>query len=471
VTDRADSRPAAAGDEAKRYGKTAGLLGLGVGATGLITYVYFALASHNLDKQEYGELVVLWSAVFITVSVLYRPVEQLLSRTIADREARGEPIGGPVRIAATIQGGLALLFAIVALAFKGPLTDDLLSGNETLFWILVGAVLAYAASYFARGFFAGTRRFPLYAALMLFESIARTGFALAVAIGIASGQSVVAMGIIVAPFASLMVVPLAIVRRMRREQPAGGPASDGAGPQADGATPAFTLAHGSGFAAAVLLIMLSEQAFLNAGPLLVNSSIGAAAAGFIFNVLMIARAPLQLFQAVATSLLPHLTRLRSAAPEAGEEAFRLSVRSTLWAIAGFAGLVGIVVAVAGPTMMQLAFGDKFTYDRVDLLIVTAGMGLYLCAATLNQAALAQGQVRRAAACFVACAVLFVAWSLVPVVEDEFRRIEVGFTTAAALLSGLLYLLYRRPHARTEDIPAPDSPEELEARLAAADEVG
>ena len=222
-----EDQPGDAGEEAKRYGKTAGLLGLGVGATGLITYVYFALASHNLERQEYGELVVLWSAVFITVGVLYRPVEQLLSRTIAEREAHGEPIAGPVRIAATIQGSLALLFAVVALALKGPLTDDLLSGNETLYWILVGAVLAYSASYFARGFFAGTRRFTLYALLMLCESIARTGFALALALGIATGQNVVAMGIVFAPLASLLVVPFAIRRRVRQEP------VDGAGPGGD----------------------------------------------------------------------------------------------------------------------------------------------------------------------------------------------------------------------------------------------
>ncbi len=358
---------------------------------------------------------------------------------------------------------------MLALAFKGPLTDDLLSGNEDLYWVLVGAVLAYSASYFARGFFAGTRRFPLYAALMLFESIARTGFALAVAIGIASGQTVVALGIVVAPFASLLVVPFAISRRVRREPAA---AAGGAGADSEGGAPAFTLAHGSGFAAAVLLIMLSEQAFLNAGPLLVNATTGAAAAGFIFNVLMIARAPLQLFQAVATSLLPHLTRLRSGgAPGTGEEAFRLSVRSTIWAIAGFAGFTGIVVAVAGPDLMQIAFGDKFTYDRAGLLIVTAGMGLYLCAATLNQAALAQGQVRRAAVCWVGCAVAFVVWNLLPLIEDEFRRVEVGFTVAAGLLATLLYLLYRHPHGRPEDVPAPDSPQELEARLASADEAG
>ncbi len=65
--------------------------------------------------------------------------------------------------------------------------------------------------------------------------------------------------------------------------------------------------------------MFSEQAFLNAGPLIVRGLEGAAAAGFIFNVLMIARAPLQLFQAVSTSILPHLTALHSS-EEPGSEA-------------------------------------------------------------------------------------------------------------------------------------------------------
>ena len=457
-----ENRPAAAGDEAKRYGKTAGLLGIGVGATGLITYVFFVLASHNLSRDDYGELVVLWSAVFITVSVLYRPVEQLLSRTLAERQALGEETRGTLRVAATIQGALALIFAVLALVLRGPLEDELLSGNETLYWVLVGAVLAYAVSYFARGYFAGTRRFPLYALLMLFESIVRTGFALAVALGISSGQSAVAMGIVIAPIVSLAIVPFAVLGRVSRV------ASARPREPSDGSS--FSLAHGSGFAAAVLLIMISEQAFLNTGPLLVNGAAGAAAAGFIFNVLMIARAPLQLFQAVATSLLPYLTRLRTSGEETADEAFRLSVRSTIWAIAGFAAIAMVVVALVGPTLMQLAFGENFDYDRAGLLIVTAGMGLYLCAATLNQAAVAQGQVRRAAVCWVACAVGFVAWNLLPVL-DAFRRVEVGFTAAAGVLALLLFLLYRHPHVRPEDVPAPDSPEEVEARLAAADEAG
>jgi O-antigen/teichoic acid export membrane protein len=183
---------------------------------------------------------------------------------------------------------------------------------------------------------------------------------------------------------------------------------------------------------------------------------------------MVARAPLVLFQAVATSLLPHLTRLRSSASAKDAEAFRLSVRVTIAAIAAFAGAVGLVVLAIGPELMHLAFGKKFSYDRTGLLLVTLGMGFYLSSGTLNQAALAQGQARRAAACWVTCAVAFIAWNLLPVL-DEFRRVEVGFAGAAALLCGLLYLLYRRPRVHPRDVVRPGSPQELEARLAAADE--
>src|SRR6185436_12284350 len=85
------------------YGRGAAILSVGIGATGLITFAYFSLASHSLPESEYGRVTLLWSAVFITVSVLYRPVEQLLSRTIAERDARAVEGHEHLRVAATIQ--------------------------------------------------------------------------------------------------------------------------------------------------------------------------------------------------------------------------------------------------------------------------------------------------------------------------------------------------------------------------------
>jgi O-antigen/teichoic acid export membrane protein len=406
---------------------------VGIGATGLITFAYFSLASHALPDDEYGRVTLLWSAIFITVSVLYRPVEQLLSRTIADHDARGVQGTEHLRVAATIQLALGAAFVVVALALRGPIEDDLFAGSSTLYWILVVAVLAYAASYFARGYLAGHRLFPLYGGLVLMEASSRCLFALAVAVGIAEGQSAVALGMAAAPIVSLAVVPPALARRIAPQENA----------EPEPTEPQFTLTKGTGFAAAVLLVMLCEQTFLNAGPLLVKATAdagGAALAGFAFNVLLIARAPLQLFQAVQTSILPHLTRLRAG----GEtDPFERSVRVTLAAIAGFAGLVALVMLAAGPQVMDLLFGGDFDYERGGLVLVALGMGLYLSAATLNQALLAHERAAQSAACWVASAAAFVLFLVLVEFDDRVLQVEVAFIGGAAVLSSSLYALYIR----------------------------
>jgi O-antigen/teichoic acid export membrane protein len=278
--------------------------------------------------------------------------------------------------------------------------------------------------------------FGLYGGLVFIESVARCMFALAVALSIVEGQTATALGIAAAPLLSLVVVPWALGRRIRT---GGGPPPDESG------EPEFTLSHGTGFAVAVLAIMLAEQTFLNAGPLVVKAtadSDGAALAGFTFNVLLIARAPLQLFQAVQTSILPHLTRLDVSGES---DPFRRSVNVTLIAIAGFAAAVALVMLVAGPAVMDLVFGGDADYERGGLVLISLGMGLYLAAATLNQALLARARARAACACWLGSAALFVGFLLLPGFDDPVLQVEAGYAGAALLLSALLYTLYRRSH--------------------------
>ena len=175
------------GDQAvssEEYGKTAGFLAVGVGITGIMTYGFFLVDGHSLSKPDYGQITLLWSAVFITISALCCPVEQLLSRQVSERMAKGEPVNQTIRVAATIQLGLSLCFAVVALALRGLIQDDLLSGNETLYWVYFSAVIFYAVSYFARGFLAGSQRFGMFVGLILSESCFRTLFAVLVAVGV-----------------------------------------------------------------------------------------------------------------------------------------------------------------------------------------------------------------------------------------------------------------------------------------------
>jgi O-antigen/teichoic acid export membrane protein len=426
------------------------LLTVGIASTGLLSFAYLALASRELDSVDYGHVSLLWSITFVILSVIYRPIEQLLSRTIADRRARGLE-GHPLRVPALIQAGFALAFLAVALPLRTTIEDDLFGGSATLYWILVVSVLAYAGSYFARGWLAGHERFAGYGGLVLLESTSRFLFAVAAAVGITSGTGAIAVGIAVAPFVSMVVVPFALGRLARggsdplpghgeiavMDAAAEGPAHA----EIEEASHDLSLGRGGSFAIAVFLIMLAEQTLMNAAVLIVEHDSGAALAGFVFNVLLIVRAPLQLFQAVQTSILPHLTGLE-AREDSGE--FARAIRITVLAIAAFAGACALGLLAIGPWAMETILGDKgFTYERGGLALVAIGMGFHLVAGTLNQAALARGRAQLAAGAWMLVALLFVAWVASGVVADEVLRVETGYCGAAFLLSCLLYGLYRR----------------------------
>jgi O-antigen/teichoic acid export membrane protein len=445
--------------EVGAYGRNAAQLTIALGLGGVLTYVFFIIASRTLTEDEYGEIVVLWSIVFLLASTLFRPIEQLLARTLAERDQAGAPSGDALRTAAVIQGGLATTALVVLLLLRGPLQDELFSANPNLYWAMLVSLTGFGVAYYLRGFLAGRGHFTLYAALLISEVLLRLGFAVIVALGIAGGTNLIAVGIAIAPFGGLLVIPLLASRSPTHALEPGT-----ARPGAD-----LTLGTGGAFTAAVLLMMLSEQILVSSGALFVRAAEGAAAAGFMFNILLVARAPLVLFQAVAASLLPHLTRLRARTDSDSDDAFKESLQNTMLLIVAFAMATTLGVLAIGPQVMQLAFGDNFDYDRVGLAIVAVGMGFYLVAAALNQATLAQGQAHRAASRWALCATVFVVCNLIGP-GNPFRAVEIGFAGCAALLAGLLYLVYASPAPRADDLVEPGSSEELQARLATSDEI-
>ena len=187
--------------------------------------------------------------------------------------------------------------------------------------------------------------------------------------------------------------------------------------------------------------MVAEQVLLNAAVLTVDAtSRDHTLAGVVFNVMLIARAPLQLFQAIQTSLLPHLTGLETTE---GHAAFAHAIRITLLAIAAFALAVALGLLAVGPPVMSHLFGQHFLYNRLGLAVIGIGMGFHLCSGALNQAALARDRARAAAACWLAAAAAFVAWMLSSVVHGQLLRAEIGYAGATLLLSLMLAELYRR----------------------------
>jgi O-antigen/teichoic acid export membrane protein len=511
----------------RSYGSGARILSIGLALTGVVTLGFFVLASHALgDDAAYGRVSLLWAITFMITSVIYRPIEQLLARTIAESRALGGGFhpGHSLRTPIMLQSGSAITFVLAALIFRGSIEDNILGGDTSLYWVLVGAVAAYSLSYFARGWLAGSGRPELYGALVFIESSARCLFPIVALLGISHGTLAVALGIAAAPLLSLAVVPLALrggvgapvgsadvaapsggaavassgggvhlprrhketaaearaardaarARANRVSEVAGAPVDEDlvaitpAEAEALGATtrstaeslateaqttspatgaPGLSLRAGAIFAGSTVVVMLAEQILITAGVLTVGSSSGsglkalagagaAGAAGAVFNAFLVSRAPLQLFQAVQSTLLPHLAALSTSGDR---EAAAKALRTTMLVIAAFAAVVTLGLLAIGPWGMSTFFKTHYDYTRGALALVGLGMGLHLAAGTLNQSALAHGRAPVAAAAWAVAAVLFLIWMFAdPLNAEPVLRAASGYAIAAGvLLAGLL----------------------------------
>lgn len=411
------------------YGRGATLLSAGLAATGVASFIYFSLASYALNGEDYKRVVLLWSLTFVGVGVIYRPIEQLIARGIGEDRTSG---AAHIRTAIALQTGFALSFLVVSLIFRDRLTNDIFDGSDSLFWILVGSVIMFAASYLARGWLAGHGRFGLYGALITVEALGRLLFPLVVILGLGGGQDAVALGVLAAPLVSLVIVPLAVARNR------------GSGPPPEpGANPALGLTQGGSFALGAFGVLLAEQTFVNAGILIADAkTTDDALGGHIFNALLIARAPLMLFIAVQASLLPHLAGLADDAV-----AFAHAVRVTILATIGFGVAVALGLLAVGPPFMSAFFGGGYEYGRGGLALIGVAVGLHLAASTLTQAALARGRAAAAGVLWLIAAGAFVVWMVVGPTSDLLLRVEVGYAGAAALLLVLVYVVLAREPGR------------------------
>ena len=370
--------------------------------------------------------------MFIVTSVIYRPIEQLLSRSIAERRALGQAEHS-LRTPLLLQGAFALAFLVVALALREPLHRRRLRrlGDAVLGARRSACSPTRRRTSRAAGWPA-TSSFALYGGSCCSSRCRAFLFPLAVAIGIARG-----------PVRGRARHPRRAVRLAGRRA-VGAAAPDA---RADGApTPATapSLRAGGGFALAVFAVMLAEQTILNAPVLLADATPRTPRwPASSSTSLLIARAPLQLFQAVQTSLLPHLAGLQRDRVDASE--FARAIRVTLLAIAGFAGAValGLLVDRAvgdGPALrrrLRLRPRRAWRSSR-SAWASTSPPGRSTrprspAAASARPRRRGWSPPRSCSSC----------GSLLAVVDDELLRVEVGYLGATALLCAALALIERR----------------------------
>ena len=399
--------------------REAALLSIGTLSSGLLAYAFNVLAARSLGPEVYGAVGALWAGMFLISVLLFRPVEQTVSRAVADQVARGLDARPAVRSAAWLALGLTLL-ALGAMAMAWvPLTNGLFGGRDVLTASLMVGVAGYAASYFARGLLGGVRWFEGYGLLLLADG----GVRLVVALPLLFVASVEVAAVAIAAAAiGGAVAPLFSSRRKRLRA-----ISEG---EVEGS---FAVGAAARFALPAAVIAGCEQILICGGPLLVlivGGPDAAGAAGVLFAATLLLRAPVFAFQGVAASLLPNLTTFQAQGDHA-----RLHRATMLVALCmtGFAALLALGAVVAGPWAMEVLYGPEFQATRMDLALLAIGIGGFLAAGTFCQALLAREQGGRAAALWSVGAVTFVSLELA-LGGSEFHRVAVAFVVASTLVA-------------------------------------
>lgn len=412
----------------------AATVGIGLVVAGLTIYVFLAVAARSLGPDRYASLSTMWSITFLAAPGFYFPVEQEVSRAVADRRARGLG-GGPVVVrAAAMAGVFVLVLTALALAATKPLLDTFFDGEALLLVGFVAALAAYATQHLARGTLSGNGRFGAYGFVVGVEGVIRMAGAILLAVvGVATaGPYAVAVGL-----APLLAVLLVVPRERELLSP---------GPEAS----LRELSRAFGY---LLVGSVLAQAMINIAPLIVTVLAEAGErdlVGKVLIALIIARVPVFMFQAVQASLIPQLAAL---AAEGHWPEFRHRLLRLLMVVVGLGVAATVGAGLLGPWVVGTFFGDEYRLANADMAWLAAASGAFMLALALAQALISIAGYRRAAAGWVVGMVTLFAVTAIP--GDLLFRVERGFM-AGALAAGLaMGLLLAGPVNRGKALAEPE----------------
>lgn len=386
---------------------------MGLLASGLATYVFLSIASHNLSEQDYSALGVLWSLLFAVGNGLMQPLEQEVARAVSHRRALGHGSAPVIKRAAIL--GLAFTTIVIALAlvFHSFLIDTLFDGQTNLLYLFLLGMVGFCLSHLVRGTLSSHGQFRSYGILFATEG----GFRLVLA-GTLAAVGVAAVGAygfiaVLATFAGA-----AVGVRGQRHLLTDGPEA-----------PWSELSSNLGW---LLLGVGSIAIVLNAGPIAVQMLAGPdeeQAAGVFLNALNLVRVPLFLFQAVLASLLPKLSHQlgRGAFDE-----FASALSRLLWALLALGIVVTLGAAVAGPAVVGLIFGSTEVLTNFDFAILAASASVFIVAAALSQALVAlSDHARMAVGALVSLVVMI---GVIALGNDLYLRVEMGLLASTTVMA-------------------------------------
>jgi O-antigen/teichoic acid export membrane protein len=276
--------------------------------------------------------------------------------------------------------------------------------------------------------FAGHDRYNAYGAQLAIEGIARmaAGFVVVALAGAAGGF---ALGLSVALLISVVLTLPGLRGGHRRS------ATVTAAPESPTRRTQLTIL------AWMILGGLMMQILVNLAPVIVKADPhqSPGAAGHYLGGLMLARLPLFVFAAVQAALLPGLAH---TVADGDREGLRRQLFGLFALIGASMSLFTIALAVAGPSLVDLVYGNRFGLGRSDLVLLAAGTGTAMAAMVVSSAVVAVGAPGRSALMWTAAVAVLAAVLLLP--GTLFWRLEISYLAgaAAALAGQLIALLHR-----------------------------
>ena len=334
----------------------------GSAVAGVAAYAYQLIGGRTLGAEAFAPVSVLLTIHFLTFIVLLLPIEQLVVRRLTvDRSLSGLPARAWWLGGVTVAG--STLFAWLGV-------DLYLNGDRRFIAFTALTVAGHFVYAVARGNLAGRRRFREYGLSSGWASLLR----LIVAVGVTlvrPSASGFAIGLVVGP---------AIVMAWRPFR------------RVDVHRPELDLAQGMtdrGLLSGLVLASAASQALLLGGPIIVGLLGGSPVEiSIAFAAFTLGRAPLTFGYNLLARVLPPFTEM---AARGEREELRAWARGMAWAAVGLSMVAAALGWLAGPWVVETAFGSGFVPSNLAAAVVAVGVVLAGAGLFVGQILVARNQ--------------------------------------------------------------------------------
>jgi exopolysaccharide production protein ExoY len=336
----------------------------GSAVAGVAAYAYQLIGGRTLGAEAFAPVSVLLTIHFLTFIVLLLPVEQLvvrrltIDRTLSGLPARAYWLGG-----LTVAG--STLFAWLGV-------DAYLNGDRRFIAFTALTVAGHFIYAVARGSLAGRRRFREYGLSSGWASLLRLFVAVGVTL-VRPSASGFAIGLIVGPAIVMAWRPF---RRVEVQRP-------------ELHVDQRRAMNDRGLLSGLVLAAAASQALLLGGPIIVGFLGGSAVEMSIaFAAFTLGRAPLTFGYNLLARVLPPFTEM---AARGERDELRAWAKGMAWAATGLSVVAGVLGWVAGPWVVETAFGTGFVPSRVASTVIAVGVVLAGAGLFVGQILVARNQ--------------------------------------------------------------------------------